>query len=271
MTGVSWGRLAALMRKEAAELRAAPGVLLAPLFMLLTAVAIPVFTTIVLPGAFDAPLDEAEDLVEIARRFGAADVSRLSDAAAVQVLLLHQFLPLLALVPVAGAMTLVTTSVVGEKQARTLEPLLATPLTSFELLAAKTLTALIVALAFGALGFVLLVGAAALAAERGVAAMLLSTRALALLAGVAPAASLVALTLGAIVSTRAKDARSAQQAGVVVVVPLVAAFIAGLNGALVLTTTRLLWAAAALLVVAAALAVVGVGRFDRERVLTDWT
>lgn len=271
MTGRSWVRLSALMRKEAAELRAAPGVLWAPLFMLLTAVAIPVATAIVLPAVFDEPLDGAQDLVGIARRFGAADVSGLSDAAAVQVLLLHQFLPLLALVPVAGAMTLVTTSVVGEKQARTLEPLLATPLTSFELLAAKTLTALTVALVFGALGFAVLIGAAALAGEPGVAMMLLSTRALALLLGVAPAASLVALTLGAIVSTRAKDARSAQQAGVIVVVPLVAAFIAGLNGAEVLNTTRLLWTAAALLVVAAALAVVGVRRFDRERVLTDWT
>lgn len=271
MTGPSWARIAALLRKEGAELRVTPGVLVAPLFMLLAALAIPVVTALVLPGVFDEPLDDARDLVELARRHGGPDLDRLGDAASVQALLLQQFLPLLALVPVAGAMTLVTTSLVGEKQARTLEPLLATPVTAFELLAAKTLSALAVALTLLGLGFAMLVGAAVVAGEPGVAATLVSASSLALIAGVAPAASLVALTLGAIVSTRAKDARSAQQAGVFVVVPLVAAFIAGLNGALVLTTTRLIWAAVALVAVAAVLAVIAVRLFDRERVLTDWT
>ena len=48
---------------------------------------------------------------------------------------------LLVLTPVAGAMSVAAYSVIGEKQARTLEPLLATPITTFELLAAKVLGA----------------------------------------------------------------------------------------------------------------------------------
>ena len=43
-------------------------------------------------------------------------------------------------------MSVAAYSVIGEKQARTLEPLLATPITTFELLAAKVLGALLPAL-----------------------------------------------------------------------------------------------------------------------------
>jgi hypothetical protein len=107
----------------------------------------------------------------------------------------------------------VTTAIVGEKQARTLEPLLATPLTTAELLVAKTGTAFVLALTLLATGLVLLIAGTALAAAPGVAATLVTGRVIALVGGVAPAASLVALTLGAIVSSRAKDARAAQQAG----------------------------------------------------------
>ena len=40
-------------------------------------------------------------------------------------------------------MSVASDSIIGEKQARTLEPLLATPITTFELLAAKILGALL--------------------------------------------------------------------------------------------------------------------------------
>lgn len=264
-------RVGAIVRKEAAELRAAKGVLLAPLAMLLVSVAIPLVVGTVLPAWTGERLDSAADVVEMARGAHVPGGARLDDAAVVQAFLLHQFLPLLALVPIVGGMALVTTSIVGEKQARTLEPLLATPLTSAELLAAKIGTAFAVAVALGALGFAVLAGAAAVAGLPGVAGTLVSPRPLALVALVAPAATLVALTLGAIVSTRAKDARSAQQVGVVVVLPFVLVFLAGLDGAAALSTPALVGAAAALLAAAAALGAVAVALFDRERILTDWT
>ena len=50
-------------------------------------------------------------------------------------------------------MSVAAYSVVGEKQARTLEPLLATPITTFELLSAKVLASLLPALALTALMF----------------------------------------------------------------------------------------------------------------------
>ncbi len=271
MTRASFDRIRALAGKEAAELRASTGVLLGPVAMLLTAVLMPLALAVGVPAWSGAPLDDTADLVELARQFQVPGADGLTDAALVQALLLHQFLPLMALVPVVGAMTLVTTAIVGEKQARTLEPLLATPLTSAELLAAKTGTAFALSLVLLALGVVLLVAGAALTAAPGVAATLVTGRVLALVGGVAPAASLVALTLGAIVSTRAKDARAAQQAGVVVVLPLVGGFVAQLNSQTAFSTLDLLLAAAVLLAVAAVLGRVAVHVFDRERILTQWT
>ena len=60
--------------------------------------------------------------------------------------LFQQFLILFLLTPVTGAMSLAAHAVVGEKQNRTLEPLLATPITTLELLVAKVLGALLPAL-----------------------------------------------------------------------------------------------------------------------------
>ena len=271
MTGVSFARIRALAGKEAAELRASKGVLVGPVAMLVTAVFMPLALAVGVPAWSGEPLDDAADLVRLAQQFQVPGAAGLTEAALVQALMIHQFLPLMALVPVVGAMTLVTTAIVGEKQARTLEPLLATPLTTAELLAAKTGTALVLALALLAAGVVLLVAGTALTAAPGVAGTLVTGRVLALVGGVAPAASLVALTLGAIVSSRAKDARAAQQAGVVVVLPLVGGFVAQLNGQAAFSTADLLLATTALLAVAAGLGWVAVRLFDRERILTEWT
>ena len=52
----------------------------------------------------------------------------LSDDARVQLFLFQQFLLVFLLMPITGAMSLASHAVIGEKQARTLEPLLATPL-----------------------------------------------------------------------------------------------------------------------------------------------
>ena len=53
----------------------------------------------------------------------------MSDEAAVQAFIFQQFM-LLLLIPVTGAMAFAGYSLIGEKQGRTLEPLLATPITT---------------------------------------------------------------------------------------------------------------------------------------------
>jgi len=270
MTRGSSARIAALMRKDAAEFGAVPSLWLGPLAMLVTAVALPLVTVIALPLWMGTDPLDAREIADAARAAAWRPGAALPERALAEAFLLHRFLPLLALVPVVGALTLVTTSIVGEKQARTLEPLLATPVTAAELLAAKVLIAFAMAMAIGAAGFGLLVGGVAAGASAGVAATFFAAEPLLLVGLVGPAASLVTLVLGAIVSTRAKDARSAQQIGVVVVVPFVLVFMSGLTGGDALPPSTLAAVGAALVVLAAGLGVVAVRLFDRERMLTDW-
>jgi hypothetical protein len=91
----------------------------------------------------------------------------------------------------------------------------------------------------------------------------------ALLLGLAPAAAAATLMLGVVASSRAKDARSAQQFSVLVVLPLVAIFLGRLGEGV--TAPAILAIAAAAWLLTAALALAGVRVFDRERILTRWT
>jgi ABC-2 type transport system permease protein len=270
MSAVSRARVGALVSKEVADLRAGPGVLVPPLLMLVAAAGTPLaFMTLMSMPASDV-LDSMRDAVAGTPLTSPWD-DGLSRAGALQLFLLAQFLPILGLVPITGAMTLIATSVVAEKQARTLEPLLATPMTAAELLLAKALTAATVAVGLDAAGYALLLAGTSVIGEPRVAHVLTSPRALALVFALAPAVSFVALALGAIVSTRAKDARAAQQAGAFIVVPFVATFFSGLADWTRTPAAGLLLAAAGLVLLAAGLGLLAVRLFDRERMLTDWT
>lgn len=267
---MSWIRIAALMRKDAAELTLAKALWLGPLAMLVPALALPLVIVFGLPVWTGNTPADLEELAAIARSVEWRPGAGLDPDALAQAFVLHRFLPLLALVPIVSALTLVTTSVVTEKQARTLEPLLATPLTAGELLVAKIAIAFAGAMLLTAAGFALLVGATATLGDPGVAGTFFASQPLLLVWLVAPSASLLTLVLGAIVSTRAKDARSAQQFGVVVIVPFVGVFMSGLSGGGLLSPWMLVAVSAALVAVALVLARVAAARFSRERMLTEW-
>ena len=167
-------------------------------------------------------------------------------------------------------MSLAAHSVIGEKQARSLEPLLATPITTLELLVAKVLGAFLPALALSLACFAVYVAAAALFARPGVFLALLTPRALGVLFLIGPMASLTALTLAVCVSSRVNDARSAQQLAVLVVLPLTALLIAQITVGFVVTVPIILLITGVLALVNTGLMGLGVSLFDRETILTRW-
>jgi ABC-2 type transport system permease protein len=266
--GRSRARVAALAAKELAELRATPSVLGGPLLMLATAVVVPFAVAIGVPWWSGEALADAEDLVTMARE-SLRGAATLGAEGAGQALLLARFLPLLVLVPVIGAMSLVTTSIVDELRGRSLEPLLATPITTFELLVAKAGSAFVVAIALLAAGAGLAAVAALVLAEPGVVTALVSTESAALVLGLAPAVAAAAVMLGVVASSRAKDARAAQQFSLVIVVPLIGLFVGQIAEGV--TSPTLLACAAAAWTAAVGFALAGVRVFDRERILTRWT
>jgi ABC-2 type transport system permease protein len=103
--------------------------------------------------------------------------STLSGAECMQVVLVSQFMLMFMLIPVAIPVTMAAYSIVGEKTTHSLEPLLATPITTFELLVGKCLAAVIPAalatfLAFG----IMVAGAWVISANRTLMVALLDPR-----------------------------------------------------------------------------------------------
>jgi len=188
----------------------------------------------------------------------------------VQAFFFQQFLMMVLLVPVTGSMALAAHSIIGEKQARTLEPLLATPLTTADLLLAKVLAALVPALVMEAVAVVLYFAGMAALAEPGVAAALATPRTALLLFVLGPLFTFIALLVVVIASSRTSDPRGAQQFGTFVVIPIVAVMIAQGTGAFWLSVPVVLAVAVALVAVAIVLLWFGVAVFERERILTRW-
>ena len=269
---MSTRRVVALMSKELAELMRNRTALLPVLAVALTSMALPFFIGLAVPGLTGESLSSDADLVQALA--GAADelpgAMELDDEAAVQALVFHRFLTLLLLVPVTGAITFAGHSLVGEKLGRSLEPLLATPITTLELLIAKVGGALVPSLGVMLLTFGVYLAGVALLAEPGVAWVLVTPPTLLLVLGVGPLASLVALQVGVLVSARANDPRTAQQFGALLILPLTGLFMAQMTGLVVLTVPLLLLLMAGLLVVWAFLLLLGIAVFDRETILTRW-
>jgi ABC-2 type transport system permease protein len=265
-------RVAGLMLKDIAELRRHPGAVL-PAVAMVVGSLVPAFVVAVgAPMLSGEQLGESPEFSHAARQALAAipEMAALSGGALVQAFLFHQFSLLVLMVSVVASMSLAAHAVISEKAARTLEPLLATPLSTAELLAAKTLTPLGFALVLTWLTLGLYVAGIALVGEPGVASAFVGQRILLLFFLVGPLTALVSLLLAVIVSSRVNDARSAQQLGALVVLPITMAFVAQLAGQFVVGPGALLLVALGLAVLDAVLLWIGVRVFDRERILMKW-
>jgi ABC-2 type transport system permease protein len=270
--GEGGGRISALAEKDARELVRNPGAILPPLAMVIGSLFPAFLVAIGAPMIAGRTLEESGDFVEESAQAIAMlpELAGLAGNALVQAFLFHQFALLLLLVPVVAATSLATHAVIGEKQAKALEPILATPISTIELLIAKTLTPFVFALALTwcAVGLYL-VGILALA-EPGVWRTMLGPRMVILFGILGPLVEFATLQVSVIVSSRAHDPRSAQQLTSLIILPITAVFVAQLMGAFVIGTPALLLGGAGLLLANSLLLWVGVQVFQRETILTRW-
>ncbi len=265
-------RIAALMRKDVADLARRPGATLPALGMAVAAL-IPAFFVVVgapfLAGRGLADSDEFADAAQMSVAM-LPEIGHLSGKALIEAYLFHQFVLLLLLVPVVASMALATHAVISEKQARSLEPLLATPISTAELLAAKTLTPLLFAVLLMWTTLALYVAGIRLAAEPAVWATLLSVRALLMFGVLGPLAALAALLLSVIVSSRVNDAKSAQQLASLLILPITGAFVMQMIRFSVVASDLLIGTSVVLAILNVVLLAVGVRVFNRETILTRW-
>ena len=195
----------------------------------------------------------------------------LTTAEALQAFLGMQFNVYFLILPLAIPMTIATYSIVGEKRDRSLEPLLAAPITTSQLLAGKSIAAAapgIIAAWLSAIVYAIALQFVVQSAA--VRALLLSGPFLTSVLVIAPLLTVLATTVGLSVSSRVNDPRVAEQLGMIVIVPVLGLVFAQIAGIVAYDMSTVLISAAVLVVADLILLYVAVRLFQRETILTRW-
>jgi len=195
---------------------------------------------------------------------GLGDVDRL------RTLLLDQFRFFVLLIPAMVANVFATLSIVEEKVTRTLEPLLATPVRTWELLLGKILAGAIPALAVAWGSSALFVLLACLLGWEAAVREAIGPAWLVSVLLLAPAISLLSFAVGVIGSSRANDAKGAQNLAVLVVLPVFALIAASVLGWVRFTTVGTLVLSAGLAALDVLMLRLAVRLFARESILIRW-
>jgi ABC-2 type transport system permease protein len=189
----------------------------------------------------------------------------LSGAFAVQ-----QFLVFFLLMPAYIPLSIATFSIIGEKQARSLEPVLATPIRTIELLAGKAVAALVPGVLAGWATWVAFVALASVVYGPNLFGVVTDPSWLAGVFLLGPAVGLSSVVAGVIVSARVNDPRVAQQIGGVIIVPVVALVLVQATATVLVGALGYVLLAAGILAISLVGLRVGVRLFDREAILTRW-
>jgi ABC-2 type transport system permease protein len=195
----------------------------------------------------------------------------LSGSDCFQVFMVSEFMMLFMLVPVAIPVTIAAYSIVGEKTTRSLEPLLATPITTLELLAGKCLAAVIPAIlavyaAFGLFTF----GTVILVANTALLSALLDARWLIAIFIVGPLLAVLAVVFSLMISSRVNDPRVAEQISMIIILPVLGGFFGQVAGLFVLNKQIITLVAVVLFALDALMLYFATAVFQREHILTKW-
>jgi ABC-2 type transport system permease protein len=204
-----------------------------------------------------------------------SEITSLSLSDRFHLLLVSQFPYYLLLIPTMIAISLATFSIVEEKQTGTLEPLLATPVRTWELLLAKALSGAIPAIIMSwVCAVVFLVGITFLVSKAVVETCLQSTQLISIwlisLIFLVPAISVLSFMLGVISSSKASDAKSAQNVALIIVLPVLAIVATQIIGVISFTPILLLILSFVLCLLDLAVLRLAVKLFCREAILVRW-
>jgi ABC-2 type transport system permease protein len=162
-------------------------------------------------------------------------------------------------------------SIVGEKVEKSLEPLLATPLTDSEILLGKAISAVIPTLvAMYAAAVVFMVGIDVVTSGTLGYYYFPNWNIATLLLVLMPVAIVMSVLFSVIVSARVNDVRSANSFGVFILFPLLGVYLLSETSVVTLDVSTLLVISGILLAVDVALFYISTKTFRREEILTKW-
>ena len=250
---------AVILRKELLELRRSPVLLLSMVSLPLTVVIVPVGLLAWLVHA--APEQALAFVTDI---YGVHEGGLKAGVASV---LARNWLPMFLVLPIFLPILLAAQSIGGERERRTLEPLLATQASTLSIILGKSIAALVPALvitwiaaALFCAGIDLVIGSFLLPDP----AWLFGTLVL------SPLLALFGNAMAVVVSSRVLDPRAAQNLAATTVLPLLGLLVVQLAGRIALGPRFYLLLALGVAAADVALVFAAVRLFDRERLLTQW-
>jgi ABC-2 type transport system permease protein len=215
--------------------------------------------------------DFTSDMGDMPSEFNALCSSGVSGGECFQVFIVSQFMIMFMIIPLAIPASISSYSIVGEKVNRSLEPLLATPITTAELLIGKSLAAIIPALAATWIGFsIFILGSWIIISNPDIIASFLDGRWLIAIFIIGPLMALSAVSFSIIVSSRVNDPRIAEQVSMIIILPVLAAFFGQMSGIITLNINFMLVSVLLLGLVDAVLVFLSVRLFQRETIITRW-
>jgi ABC-2 type transport system permease protein len=196
-------------------------------------------------------------------------LAKLNDAQRIQLVFGMQLRMVFMLMPLLVSSIIPAYSIVGEKNSRTLEPLLATPISSAQLLMGKCLNALVISTVLSWLGGIFFVIEMLVFTVPPVTGLIINPGWLIALFLVVPGMALVPIAISVYVSSRVNDPRSAQQFSSLIVLVLAAGVFLVL-GVAVATPWLALLAAVGFGLLGAGSLYLATRLFRREVILTRW-
>ena len=188
-----------------------------------------------------------------------------------QIFIMNQFLLMFMMMPLFIPTAIASYSIVGEKTTRSLEPLLATPITTTELLTGKALAAAIPAVVITwVCFFVFILLMPLVGATEGLRSYVAGPIWLIAVMIIGPLMAIAAVNLAVIISSRVNDPRVAEQISGVLIVPILGVLFAQMAGLVTINIALMLLSIAIMVVVDVALVVAGRNLFQRETILTRW-
>ncbi|MCL5985291.1 MAG: ABC transporter permease [Actinobacteria bacterium] len=187
-----------------------------------------------------------------------------------EVTFLSAFLYFYLIVPAWLPMSMATNSIVAEKERKSLEPMLASPMAVSELFFGKLVSAFIPSIVITWAMFILYLIFMYIFLSPAAFGALFGFRVFMAMFVLAPILSIISVTLGIIISSKIKDIRSAQQVGGVIILPVLIPFYLQVMGAIMLNWVAMLVGSIVLAFVAYFIFRIAVRTFDKEAILTKW-
>ena len=188
-----------------------------------------------------------------------------------QIYMMNQFLLMFMMMPVIIPVTIAAYSIVGEKATHSLEPLLATPISTMSLLAGKSLAAALPAIFVGWASFgIFLVALPLIGVSRAVIQYIAGPTWLLAILVAGPLMAIACVNFAIFISSRVNDPRVAEQISALMIVPILGLLFAQIAGLIVINVFVMLSFIGAMILVDIGMIYLGATIFQRENILTRW-